>query len=812
PEPSTEVCNGVDDDCDGLVDGEDPGVDVSGLPSDPPYPACSTSEGSSCLGRWNCLPLEGGGYGWVCSGAEPELELCNGLDDDCNGIADDPFVDEAGRYVHPEHCGGCGGDCRKSVEHLLRDESGQVAAGAVTCAVRDGKPVCVPLRCEPGYYPYPESQPVVCARLVSPACQPCTASADCRVGGDLCTRLPDDVTNHCLQSCSPLSPYAGCTGTPGQRDCCPEGYVCSDYAGGKYCLPESGTCSCNERNAGAARPCLLAGSGGQVCLGEQQCSAGPEGTYTWSECLPADWVVEVCDYMDNDCDDSIDEDFVDDEGNYSQDAHCGGCNNDCTVRWDRERQHAIGACIKGEAGFDCALVACTTEHWQAWGRCRTDADCESGQACSPEIHHCIVPQDQCPSGACAMACSSDADCAVLGPYHRCLQGLCTLEIRFENTNGKDADGCECGRAALAQGDEPDILDTVPTGGEVYLDENCDGMDGNAQRALFVSASAPPGGDGSRTRPFDTIGRALSAFDPARHDHILVAAGVYTERIVLEDGVRLYGGYSSDFSRRDVVLYPSVIKGEMPQEGEQPGTVYAEGAGDGTVMAGFTIYGYDVIAPPSTGRNGISSYAVYLKDCSGLLFANNFVYGGKGGPGADGAPGAPGRSGSNGQAGSDSVECNSADCFGMQNPGGAGGTNPSCPQANGRTGATARPYCHFSDCTQDYHGSAPDGRGGSDSIYNDSPDPSLCKYDCQVSSGIISSNGSDAAAGEDGSPGGGGAGCADGSGSVSAGLFLARAGSDGSAGTDGQGGGGGGAGGAVINYNSSPPCSVGNPYG
>jgi hypothetical protein len=67
--PSTESCNGMDDDCDGEVDE----VEAE---------QCSSSCGS---GLRRCVAGE-----WSsCSAAEPKTESCNGIDDDCNGAIDD---------------------------------------------------------------------------------------------------------------------------------------------------------------------------------------------------------------------------------------------------------------------------------------------------------------------------------------------------------------------------------------------------------------------------------------------------------------------------------------------------------------------------------------------------------------------------------------------------------------------------------------------------------------------------------------------------------------------------------------------------
>ncbi len=77
--PVAEMCNGLDDDCDGQVDEGDP--DGGG--------ACSTGLPGICdAGVTSCS-----GGGLVCSQTGfPSAEVCNGLDDDCNGAVDDDAV------------------------------------------------------------------------------------------------------------------------------------------------------------------------------------------------------------------------------------------------------------------------------------------------------------------------------------------------------------------------------------------------------------------------------------------------------------------------------------------------------------------------------------------------------------------------------------------------------------------------------------------------------------------------------------------------------------------------------------------------
>jgi formylglycine-generating enzyme required for sulfatase activity len=69
-----EVCNGVDDDCNGTID-DAPGA---GQP-------CGDNTGACQSGTQQC-----GAEALVCvGGVGPTAEICNGVDDDCNGIPDD---------------------------------------------------------------------------------------------------------------------------------------------------------------------------------------------------------------------------------------------------------------------------------------------------------------------------------------------------------------------------------------------------------------------------------------------------------------------------------------------------------------------------------------------------------------------------------------------------------------------------------------------------------------------------------------------------------------------------------------------------
>lgn len=81
-EPDTERCNALDDDCDGTTDGITESCQVA-------------NAFGSCTGSRTCI---GGTYG-SCIGPVPQLEVCNGADDDCDGVTDEGTPDSDGDQI-----------------------------------------------------------------------------------------------------------------------------------------------------------------------------------------------------------------------------------------------------------------------------------------------------------------------------------------------------------------------------------------------------------------------------------------------------------------------------------------------------------------------------------------------------------------------------------------------------------------------------------------------------------------------------------------------------------------------------------------
>jgi len=98
PPLNTEICNGIDDNCDGQVD-EPAHLETA------PTTLCVTRAGSPCAGTVANCEKRGGVTTWYCGygvGVEFDPSLpnglakseakCDGFDGDCNGIVDDSFT------------------------------------------------------------------------------------------------------------------------------------------------------------------------------------------------------------------------------------------------------------------------------------------------------------------------------------------------------------------------------------------------------------------------------------------------------------------------------------------------------------------------------------------------------------------------------------------------------------------------------------------------------------------------------------------------------------------------------------------------
>ncbi len=487
-DPSVEECNGIDDDCDGLID-EGPGnqplseVCYEGLED-------TRDRGECRAGRRTCADGEWG----ACVGQViPELETCDGLDNDCNGIADDgpdgPLQVEC--YTGPEGTAGQG-ICQPGLSTCTFGVDGP-CVGEIT----PRNEIC-------------DTEDNDCNGEVDEVEGSCACEAgtqqDCYSGPNLTAGTGACVTG--VQTCAEDgSAWGRCEGevTPSVEVCDDVDNNCNGEADealigvGIDCV--SGVGACAVRGTGVCRP----GNGGVVCDAEA------------NEPSP-----EACDNADNDCDGRTDEDF--DVGGdcgrgigeclrqgitrcnvrgevicavvpgFPGGEACDGLDNDCDGQIDEDFQvgqvcsAGVGACMRrgqiecdGVQGSVCNAEAVQGEVEICDG---ADNDCDGDVDEGFQLgSRCEIGAGVCRSAG-VLACAEDGGTRCDAPVVVGTAELCNGED--DDCDGRIDEGlppgrrcetgepgqCRVGHFSCVDGQQSCVADLEPS------DEVCDGLDNN----------------------------------------------------------------------------------------------------------------------------------------------------------------------------------------------------------------------------------------------------------------------------------------------------------------------------------------------
>jgi hypothetical protein len=275
--PGPEICDGRDNDCNNYVD------DVPGRGA-----TCTIDNAfGSCPGTLDCLA---GQPGLQCAGQVPTAEVCDYVDNDCNGVVDDGFYD-----LYQICTVGTGACQRYGFRECTADARG------TACNARAG-----------------QGQPERCNRI-DDDCDGLTdetwseLDTGCTVGTGACQRGG-------IWVCRADGLGTVCSATPGL----PLPEECNgldDDCNGVVDPPDS--IGCITFYTDADRDTWgLAGSGVCLCLPDGQHTALVAG-----DCDDTRFAVnpsrpEICNYIDDDCDGQTDENVL---------SECGDCDRFCSI-------------------------------------------------------------------------------------------------------------------------------------------------------------------------------------------------------------------------------------------------------------------------------------------------------------------------------------------------------------------------------------------------------------------------------------------------------------------------------------------------